>query len=246
MNRTTFLNKLLSTTLVSKIPLEVTKEFRKIYLMQCFVAGFRHYDGMYLVDSMKEGDLLELKREPKNEFDFYAIALYFRENKIGFIPKEVNLMLSSLLDSEALSLFAVISHLEKSAKPWENVSVSIYFLQQVNHSLPAHANYLTRIETPHYRTLKHKVEQIGLGIEALFQTKNRVIDLDKIPRNEYEFIDELNFHFKKLTNGKFANGNYLLVDNDTIFSFIENIKDNIKEIKDEFNNSYLEIEFNLS
>jgi hypothetical protein len=72
---------------------------------------------MQLLDSMKEGDLLGLVREPENECDDYALALYLQGNKIGFIPATVNEMLSYLLDAAALSLFAAITHLEKSSQP---------------------------------------------------------------------------------------------------------------------------------
>lgn len=109
-----------------------------------------------MLGSMKEGDLLELVKEPENEYDHCAIALHLQGNKIGFIPASVNEMLSYLLDAEALSLFAEITHLEKESQPWENVAIAVYFVQEVNKELPAHASYLTRIEVPHYRTLNNK------------------------------------------------------------------------------------------
>ncbi|MDN3657841.1 HIRAN domain-containing protein [Ferruginibacter paludis] len=99
--------------------------------MQCFVAGFRHYEGMQLLDSMKEGDLLELVREPENEYDDCAIALHLQSKKIGFIPSSLNEMLSYLLDSDALSLFAIITHLEKSSQPWENVAIAVYLFRKL-------------------------------------------------------------------------------------------------------------------
>ncbi len=153
MNRSLFLQQLIASVAIGRLPVSLTKDFRKIYLMQCFVAGFRHYEGMQLLDDMKEGDLLELVREPGNEYDPCAIALHWQGRKIGFIPASSNEMLSMLLDCDALSLFAVITHLEKNSQPWENVAIAVYFVQEVNKELPAHASYLTRIEAPHYRTL---------------------------------------------------------------------------------------------
>lgn len=46
MHRSEFLKNLLGSFVIGKLPLSLTKEFRKIYLLQCFVAGFRHYEGM--------------------------------------------------------------------------------------------------------------------------------------------------------------------------------------------------------
>lgn len=40
MDRSSFLKKLIASLVIGKLPLEVTKQFRKIYLLQCFVAGF--------------------------------------------------------------------------------------------------------------------------------------------------------------------------------------------------------------
>ena len=132
MNRSGFLKQLIASIAIGKLPVSITKDFRKIYLLQCFVAGFRHYQGMQLLDSMKEGDLLELVREPENEYDDCAIALHLQGKKIGFIPSSVNEMLSYLLDSDALSLFAVkkaISVPEKKAlrirkKPIQKINIS--------------------------------------------------------------------------------------------------------------------------
>lgn len=156
MKRADFLKKLITSVAVGALPLSLTKDFRKIYLLQCFVAGFQHYEGMNLLAQMNEGDLLELVREPENKFDPNAVALHWQGKKIGFIPAAINEMLRLLLDTDALSLFAVITHLEKDSKPWENVAVAVYFIQEANKDLPAHANHLTLIEAPHYHTLKNK------------------------------------------------------------------------------------------
>jgi HIRAN domain len=98
MHRSEFLQQLLFSVFVGKLPVSITKDFRKIYLLQCFVAGFRHYLGMEHLNEMQEGDLLEMIREPENEHDECAIALNWKGHKIGFIPRETNEILSKLLD----------------------------------------------------------------------------------------------------------------------------------------------------
>ena len=161
MNRSGFLKQLLASLAIGKLPETITKNFRKIYLLQCFIAGFRHYEGLNHLGLMKEGDLLELVREPENVYDSCAIALHWRGKKIGFIPASTNEMLSFLLDADAVSLFAVVTHVERSAKPWENVAIAVYFVQEFNKELPAHASYLTRIETPHYHTVRHTTNALN-------------------------------------------------------------------------------------
>ncbi len=87
------------------------------------------------------------------------------------------------MDADALSLFGLITHLEKNSQPWENVAIVVYFLQKVNMKLTAHASYLTRIEAPHYRTLNNKNDIVKkqLTLDNLFYNSNRVINLDTIP-----------------------------------------------------------------
>lgn len=100
MNRSGFLKQLIASIAIGKLPVSITKDFRKIYLLQCFVAGFRHYEGMQLLDSIKESDLLELMSEPENYYNDCAIALYLQGKKIGFITSSVNEMPSYLLDNK--------------------------------------------------------------------------------------------------------------------------------------------------
>ena len=235
MNRSSFLAKLIASVALGKLPVSLTKDFRKIYLLQCFVAGFRHYEGMNMLHSMKEGDLLELVREPANEFDDCAIALHLRGKKIGFIPASVNEMLSYLLDAEALSLFAVITHLEKNAQPWENVAIAIYFIQEVNKELPAHASYLTRIEAPHYRTLHRKKEakqQQHLTLDHLFDDSNRVINLDTIPPQQTEAKAYFEKYYKKYPVSVNKPGNFVQIKDDGIYSYMYEISDHIQIVKD--------------
>jgi hypothetical protein len=105
---------------------------------------------------MNEGDLLELVREPDNEYDPCAIALHWNNHKIGFIPAEDNEMLSKLLDIGIPEFIAEITFLQKEAAAWENVSIAISVLKEIPaiEQIPSTAAYLTALETPHYRTLK--------------------------------------------------------------------------------------------
>ncbi|MGB4845427.1 MAG: HIRAN domain-containing protein [Ferruginibacter sp.] len=242
MNRVDFLKKLITSLTIGKLPLEVTKEFRKIYLLQCFVAGFRHYEGMLLLKEMKEGDLLELIREPENDYDACAISLHWQGRKIGFIPAATNEMLSYLIDAEALSLFAVITHLEKHAQPWENVSVAVYFVQEANKDLPAHASYLTRIEAPHYRTLKNRTdkEDDSATYDELFDETDRVINLDTIPAEQAKAKDYFKNYYSKYPVVINKGGNYVQVKDDGIYTYMYEIDDEINVVRDNKGKRYLE------
>jgi hypothetical protein len=206
------------------------------------VAGFRHYEGMKQLHEMKEGDLLELVREPGNEHDDCAIALQWRGKKTGYIPSSTNEMLSYLVDADALSLFAVITHLEKNAQPWENVAVAVYFIQEANDQLPAHASYLTLIEAPHYRTLHKRDKKKAVkqpDYDDLFENTDRVINLDAIPG----YHEEAKNYFEKCYGNypvSIEGGRYAHVKNDGIYSYMYEIDDEIKLVKDVDGKEYLE------
>lgn len=244
MNRSGFLKQLIASIAIGKLPVSLTRNFRKIYLLQCFVAGFRHYEGMKLLNSMKEGDLLELIREPENAYDDCAIALHLQGKKIGFIPSSVNEMLSYLLDSDALSLFAVITHLEKSSQPWENVAIAVYFVQEVNKNLPVHAGYLTRIEAPHYRTLnKNKIEvkkEKFLTLDDLFDDNNRVINLDAIPAGQTEAKNHFEKWYSRYPVSINKPGRFVHIKDDGIYSYMYEIADDIQLVKDNNGEEFME------
>ncbi len=244
MKRADFLKKLITSVAVGALPLSLTKDFRKIYLLQCFVAGFRHYEGMNLMAQMKEGDLLELVREPENKYDANAISLHWQGKKIGFIPAAINEMLRLLLDTDALSLFAVITHLEKDSKPWENVAVAVYFIQEANKELPAHANDLTLIEAPHYHTLKNKKQPIQepkkLTLNDLFKYKKRVINLDTIPAHQKDAKYFYEKHYSQFGVAIYKDGRYVEVSDMGIFTYVKEIDEKIEWIRDANGVDYLE------
>lgn len=160
MKRGDFIKKIIALFGVAVLPKGLIVSYKKIYLLQCFVRGFRFYEGPGLLQEMKTGDLLEMRREPNNEHDNCAIALHFNGHKIGFIPAEENGMLSRLMDADLVELLAEITHLETNAAAWENVHIAVYVLRK-EEELPAEATYLTSLETPHYHTLKHNNDRIS-------------------------------------------------------------------------------------
>jgi hypothetical protein len=139
-----------------------TRNYQKFYLLQSFVRGFRHYEGPGLLHQMKEGDMLELVREPDNQYDRCAIALHWNQHKIGFLPAEDNFMLSKLLDIGVPELIAEIIFLKPEAATWENVNIAVYVLKEIpsSGSISPTAAYLTELETPRYRTLKRADDTI--------------------------------------------------------------------------------------
>lgn len=160
MKRFQFIKGLIAATVVSALPRQKSTVYQKIYLLQCFVAGFRYYTGKNILSKFRIGDMLTMKREADNKYDKNAIALYWNDAKIGFIPAQENTLLSRLLDADSVKLIAEITHIEKDAQLWESIAIAVSQLKEIEHSdalknsIP---EYLTVLETPEYETLPDNV-----------------------------------------------------------------------------------------
>ncbi len=235
MKRSTFLARLVGIAGLGFLPVDKIISTRKIYLLQTFVAGFRFHKGMELLQYMQQDDILELRRDPKNEHDPFAIALYWQQEMIGYLPAASNETLARLMDASALQLIACITHLNKEAKPWENVAIAVYFLQPEKESLPDHAVYLTSIQPPAYTTLRkeqRKTEQVPHVLDY----DERVIDLDDIPDDAARAYFEKQF-------GKYAvdieGGRFVHVKTDGIYHYMYNV-DSIGWVQDKSGKRWLE------
>lgn len=156
MTRGNFLRNLIGLYGIASLPLEMVKQYQKVYLLQCFVRGFQYYHGPQIIDEINKSGLLEMVREPQNKYDKNAVALHFNNQKIGFIPMESNEMLAVLLDTGLLTLQAEITHIEKRAMDWEKIHVAIYVMKALDDGISEELLPFTLLETPHYCTLKSK------------------------------------------------------------------------------------------
>jgi len=68
--------------------------------------------------------MLEMKREPQNHHDHQAIALYFEDKKIGYVPSVDNEILANMLDNNMV-LQARIVKVNPSYPTWERVEVEV-------------------------------------------------------------------------------------------------------------------------
>lgn len=175
MKRSDFLQRLIAIAGFGTFNVQTLIPKRKIFLQQFFVAGFRHYKGLELLPYMQVGDLLELRREPGNEHDDCAIALYWQQEKIGYMPAGLNEMPAKLLDAKAIPLLGIITHLNREVKPWENVAAAMYFLQDEKVKVPS---YLRHKKEPVYTSLK-KARKNKL-FEEIFDNSNRIVDAESI------------------------------------------------------------------
>lgn len=96
------------------------RPYRSILVQESPLAGFDHHQGNDIWRSLKEGKALRLVRERDNPHDHYATAIYFRNTKLGYVPRKENKMPARFID-EGRSLKASIVRLTDDENPWERV-----------------------------------------------------------------------------------------------------------------------------
>ena len=76
---------------------------REVELLNCNIAGTTFLDLNEIEPDLKKHQLLMLIREPKNENDDKAILILTEDGqKLGYVPKKKNEVLSNLMDAGKL------------------------------------------------------------------------------------------------------------------------------------------------
>ncbi len=62
----------------------------RLHFMHFALAGFPFWEGPIVFNELKVGTKLTLCAEPENKHDALAIAIYYGDTKIGYVPKDLN------------------------------------------------------------------------------------------------------------------------------------------------------------
>jgi hypothetical protein len=97
MNRREVLEKFLQSLIL--LPnIQKTKELKPLYKLTTLkVAGLQY--GECVDEEFIPGEDLILTREPQNQYDRYAVAIYKEAKKVGYIPKIYSRIIASMLDN---------------------------------------------------------------------------------------------------------------------------------------------------
>lgn len=96
-------------------------------LLTTYVAGWSWHDGDSILNLLKPGKRLRLIREAGNKHDHNAVAVYFSNTKIGYIPKKDNSDIAKLMDvGEGSSLVAFISEVVQDDQQQPSVRFIIH------------------------------------------------------------------------------------------------------------------------
>ena len=107
------------------------KPVKKVHLANFHIAGFGYWEGCEAFEHLKIGTKLEFVREPENAFDPYAVAIYYGEFKLGFVPRGSNHDISKYLDMGLGKIYDVrITRITPEVKPEDQVEGIVSILNQ--------------------------------------------------------------------------------------------------------------------
>ena len=88
------------------------------------ISGYQYHKGQELEHKFALGTRFLLKHEPENPFDDDAVAVYYGDQKIGFIPPNNNVEIAERI-KRGDNLNARISKIHPEAEPWERVYLEV-------------------------------------------------------------------------------------------------------------------------
>jgi len=90
------------------------------------IAGFTYHSGVDVFNELKIGTELILKAEPNNRNDIYAVAIYYENHKLGYIPRSNNKFISKFLNFGHIDLFDIkINRISPEEHPEQQIGVVV-------------------------------------------------------------------------------------------------------------------------
>ena len=98
-----------------------------VLIQESPIAGFQFHRGNAIWPSLCVGEKLSLVREAFNDHDRDAVAVYFQDEKLGFVPRQENKAIAQMLD-RGENLEARIASLIDDEDPWHRIRISIFLV----------------------------------------------------------------------------------------------------------------------
>ena len=120
-------NKNIINILKNQNGLNIEKPFsQEIFLIEVHIAGTTHVDNIEILEAKLEiGTEVKFYREPDNQYDSKAIIVTDKDkNKLGYIPRNKNEILSRLMDAGKL-LYGKVKNKEKIGD-WIKIEMEVY------------------------------------------------------------------------------------------------------------------------
>ncbi len=100
---------------------------KEIHLFDSYIAGTTHLDDRSVLEHLKIGEMLTLKRE-NNKFDSNAILILNNDGKkLGYVPEKDNIIFARLMDAGKL-LKAKITKIQNKENFFVQINIGIYLV----------------------------------------------------------------------------------------------------------------------
>ncbi len=127
MQRRSFIQSLFSMALYPGVALAAAKspaEPARILIQESPLAAFQYYRGEAVWPALRCGAPLHLVREPSYRHDPPAIAVYWHDNKLGYVPRAESVVLAQMLD-RGQALDSRIIALTQDVDPWRRLRFAV-------------------------------------------------------------------------------------------------------------------------
>jgi len=130
MERRSFIKTLLGLPLLIPFKgmfprLESKRNKKDILIQKSPIAGFQYYEGERLWKKLSIGDMVQLNREPDNPYDKKAVEIYWKDRKLGYLPRVENTAVTQMMD-QGQEITARIKSKQKNWNPWERLTVEVW------------------------------------------------------------------------------------------------------------------------
>lgn len=106
-------------------PPQAHAKTNRLHLQDCRIAGSQYYDCHKVLARQYVGDALRLRRQSATPYDSRAIEVFWREHKLGYLPRLDNAAAASLTD-RAHALRAEIISIDDPDEEWEPVRLRVW------------------------------------------------------------------------------------------------------------------------
>jgi len=89
------------------------------------LAGYTYHAAPALFATLRIGDELALLREANNPHDSNAVSVYWREHKLGYVPRTQNATLAWAMD-RGDAVVARVSRLQAHRNPRERIEFEVF------------------------------------------------------------------------------------------------------------------------
>ncbi len=127
MKRRQFLSGIMGLAGVCASQAKAQQPIQQPSLLEAHIAGYQYYQGEVIQHRIQPGDKLILRPEPENPYDNLAVEIYWKQHKLGYIPRRYNGVIFQLLERKH-PLSARIVELNLQQPIWERLKFEIAHL----------------------------------------------------------------------------------------------------------------------